>query len=44
MRHEAVSRLFEKGLNIADVSQVSLHQSWASLKIYTNLRPEDVDV
>lgn len=44
MRHEAVSRLFENGLNIADVSQVSLHQSWASLKIYTNLKPEDVDV
>ena len=44
MRHEAVSRLFEKGLNIADVSQISLHQSWASLKVYTNLKPEDVDI
>ncbi len=43
-RHESISRLFEQGLSIADVTQISLHQSWSSLKIYTNLKPEDVDV
>ena len=43
MRHESISRLFEKELNIADVSQISLHQSWTSLKIYTNLKPEETE-
>lgn len=44
LRHEAVSRFFKRGLTIQEVQKVSLHQSWSSLAIYTNLAPEDVDV
>jgi len=44
MRHESISRLFEKKLSINDVCQVSLHQSWTSLKIYTNTNPGDLDI
>jgi integrase len=42
LRHEGISRLFEQGLQIQEVAQVSGHLSWATLKIYTHLRPEDV--
>lgn len=42
LRHEAVSRLFERGYAIHEVAQFSLHDSWATLKRYANLRPEDV--
>lgn len=42
LRHEAISRLFEKGYAIHEVAQFSLHESWASLKRYTHLRPENV--
>lgn len=44
MRHEGISRLFEKRLTIPEVCLVSLHQSWSSLKKYTNLKPEDLDI
>jgi len=44
LRHEAVSRLFEKGLRIEQVQLISLHENWQTLKRYTNLRPEDIDV
>ncbi len=44
LRHEAVSRLFEAGLSIQHVQQVSLHSSWSSLQRYTNLNPGDVDI
>jgi integrase len=43
-RHHAVSSFFEKGLSIQEVCKISLHQSWSNLKIYTNLRPEDIDI
>ena len=39
-RHEGISRLFEKGWSIQEVALVSGHQSWSSLKRYTNLKEE----
>lgn len=42
LRHEATSRLFEKGYSIQEVAQFTLHESWATLKRYTHLKPEDV--
>jgi integrase len=42
LRHEAVSRLFERGLSIPEVSLVTGHTEWKSLKRYTNLRAEDL--
>lgn len=42
LRHEATSRLFERGHSIQEVAQVTLHKSWATLKRYTHLRPEHV--
>ena len=44
LRHEGVSRLFEAGLRIEQVQMVSLHENWQTLKRYTNLRPEDLDI
>jgi len=38
LRHEGVSRLFEMGLNIPHVANVSGHRSWSSLKRYAHLR------
>ena len=42
LRHEATSRIFERGYSIQEVAQFTLHESWATLKRYTHLRPEDV--
>jgi len=42
LRHEATSRLFEAGYTIPEVAQFTLHESWATLKRYTHLRPENV--
>lgn len=42
LRHEATSRLFERGYQIHEVAQFTLHESWNELKRYTNLRPADV--
>ena len=42
LRHEAVSRLFEKGLNIAEVSAISGHKELKMLQRYTHLRAEDL--
>lgn len=42
MRHEGTSRLFEEGYGIEQVALVTGHKSWANLKRYTNLRPEDL--
>lgn len=44
LRHEAVSRLFERGLRIEQVQLISLHENWQTLKRYTNLRPEDLEI
>lgn len=42
IRHEGVSRLFEAGLDIPRVAMISGHQSWATLKRYTHLKPQDI--
>ena len=42
LRHEATSRLFELGYSIQEVAQFTLHESWATLRRYTHLRPEHV--
>lgn len=44
LRHEATSRLFERGYAIHEVAQFTLHESWATLKRYTNLKPENVPI
>ena len=40
LRHEAVSRLFEKGLGIMEVASMSGHKSLAMLKRYTHIDAE----
>jgi len=42
LRHEATSRLFERGYEIHEVEQFTLHSSWQQLVRYTHLRPEQV--
>jgi integrase len=42
LRHEAVSRLFEKGLNSMEAASISGHKTLAMLKRYTHLRAEDL--
>ncbi|KAJ3472782.1 hypothetical protein NLI96_g13256 [Meripilus lineatus] len=42
LRHEAISRLVERGLNIMEVAAVSGHQTMQMLKRYTHLRAEDI--
>ncbi len=42
LRHEGISRLFEKGYLIHEVALVSGHRSWDQLKRYTTLRAKDL--
>lgn len=42
LRHEATSRLFEKGWNVMEVAAVTGHEDLQSLKRYTNLRARDL--
>ena len=42
LRHEGVSRLFEKGLNPMEVAAISGHKTLQMLKRYTHLRAEDL--
>jgi len=37
LRHESISRAFEKGWSAAEVRMISGHRSWSALEIYTNL-------
>lgn len=39
LRHEGISRLFERGYQIQEVAMVSGHKDWKSLQRYVNLRP-----
>lgn len=41
-RHEAISRLFEKGLSIPEVALISGHRDYRMLFRYTHLKPEDI--
>ncbi len=42
LRHEATSRLFEKGLNPMQVAVITGHKTLQMLKRYTHLRAEDL--
>jgi len=42
LRHEATSRLFEKGLNPMHVAAITGHKTLQMLKRYTHLRAEDL--
>lgn len=42
LRHEATTRLFEKGLNPMEVAAVTGHKTLQMLKRYTHLRAEDL--
>jgi integrase len=42
LRHEAVSRLFERGLNVVEVSSISGHKELRMLGRYTHLRAVDL--
>ena len=42
LRHEAVSRLFEKGLNVMETASVSGHRTLQMLKRYTHLNAEQL--
>ncbi|MDW7646457.1 MAG: site-specific integrase [Desulfuromonadales bacterium] len=42
LRHEATSRLFEKGLNPMEVASITGHKTLQMLQRYTHLRAEDL--
>ncbi|ADH86860.1 site-specific integrase [Desulfurivibrio alkaliphilus] len=42
LRHEATSRLFEKGLNMMEVAAITGHKDLKMLKRYTHLKAEDL--
>ena len=42
LRHEAASRLFERGLNMMEVATVTGHKTLQMLKRYTHLNPKDI--
>jgi integrase len=42
LRHEATSRLFEKGLNLMEVASITGHRTLEMLKRYTHLRASDL--
>jgi integrase len=42
LRHQAVSRLFEKGLTTEEVMGMSGHRTYTMLARYTNLRPSSL--
>ncbi len=42
LRHEAISRFFERGLTIPEVALISGHRDFRQLFRYTHLRAEDV--
>lgn len=44
LRHEATSRLFEKGLSIMEVALITGHETLEMLKRYTHLKPKDLVV
>lgn len=44
LRHESTSRLFERGLSIVQVQQITLHDNWSTLSRYCNIDPGDLDI
>lgn len=41
-RHEALSSLFEKGLEIPEVASISGHKTWKCLSRYTSIQPKHI--
>ena len=42
LRHEATSRLFERGLSLPEVASITGHSDWDSLKRYTHPQAEQI--
>ena len=42
LRHRATADLFRQGVDIPRVALMTGHKTWAQLKRYTNIKPEDV--
>jgi integrase len=42
LRHEAISRFFERGLSVPEVALISGHKTYTQLFRYTHLRAEDI--
>lgn len=42
LRHRATAQFFRMGLDIPRVALLTGHKTWAMLKRYTNIKPEDV--
>jgi integrase len=42
LRHEAISRFFEKGLSLPEVALISGHRDFRMLFRYTHLKAEDI--
>ena len=42
LRHEAISRFFERGLSLPEVALISGHRDHRMLLRYTDLRPENL--
>lgn len=42
LRHEGISRMFEKGFSLAEVALISGHKTWSMLRRYTHLKAEDL--
>ena len=42
LRHEATTRLFEKGLNVMEVAAITGHKDLRMLQRYTHLKPETI--
>jgi integrase len=42
LRHEAISRFFERGFSLAEVALISGHKTWSMLRRYTHLKAEDL--
>ena len=42
LRHEGITRMFEAGYSIEQVSIVSGHRDWGSLKRYVHIKPESL--
>ena len=42
LRHEATSRLFERGFNVMEVARITGHENLKHLKRYTHIKPESL--
>ena len=42
LRHEAISRFFEKGLSVPEVALISGHRDYRMLFRYTHMKPENI--